>query len=256
MSAWNPDLYLKFERERTQPAIDLVARIDVSSPQRIIDIGCGPGNSTKILKDRFPNSHIVGVDNSAEMIDKAKNAYPWGEWILADAAEYQFTGKYDIIFSNAALQWIPDHQELIERAVKYLSTEGTLAIQVPGNYDSPIKRSLKQLSERPDWAGFLFEAVNAIRYRTPEFYYDVLSAMNLKIDLWTTTYYHILDSVTEIIEWYSSTGMRPYLNALPDDSARTAFVSELSDLIHDQYPKQTDGRVIFPFRRILFIASV
>ena len=256
MSAWNPDLYLKFEKERTQPSIDLVARIDVSSPERIIDIGCGPGNGTKILREKFPNSRITGIDSSSEMIDKAKSAYPPGEWILADAAEYQFTGKYDIIFSNAALQWIPDHQKLIERVVVHLTTKGKLAIQVPGNYDSPIQESLKQLSERPDWAGFLFEAVNAIRYRTPEFYYDVLSAMNLKIDLWTTTYYHILDSVTEIIEWYSGTGMRPHLDALPDDDARAAFVTELTDLIQDEYPKQADGKVIFPFRRIFFTASV
>ena len=135
----------------------------------------------------------------------------------------------------------------------HLTTKGKLAIQVPGNYDSPIQESLKQLSERPDWAGFLFEAVNAIRYRTPEFYYDVLSAMNLKIDLWTTTYYHILDSVTEIIEWYSGTGMRPHLDALPDDDARAAFVTELTDLIQDEYPKQADGKVIFPFRRIFLV---
>jgi trans-aconitate 2-methyltransferase len=250
--SWNPDLYLRFEKERTQPAIDLVSRITIQEPRLIIDIGCGPGNSTSVLRDKFPGCAIEGIDNSAEMIEKAKSAHPWGTWIHADACEFDYTRKYDIIFSNAAFHWIPNRDKLIHRLIDCLSPAGMLAVQIPNNHTSPLNKSLSQLAEDPAWSLYFSSSTEETSYRTPEFYYNLLSG--LKVDLWTSTYYHLLDSIDDIIAWYSSTGLRPYLDALPNNEARALFTAALKDLIRDKYPEEQDGKVFFPFKRLFFTA--
>lgn len=252
--SWNPDLYLKFEKERTQPAIDLISRITIQDPRSIIDIGCGPGNSTSVLRNKFPGCDIEGIDNSAEMIEEAKSAHPWGTWIHADASEFDYTRKYDVIFSNAAFQWIPNRDKLIHRLIDSLSPAGMLAVQIPNNHNSPIRKSLSQLAESQAWSEYFSNSTEESSYKRPEFYYDLLSG--LEVDLWTTTYYHLLDSIDDIIAWYSSTGLRPYLNALPNDEARAIFTGALKDLIRDQYPDEKDGKVFFPFKRLFFTAHL
>jgi trans-aconitate 2-methyltransferase len=137
MPNWNPDQYLKFANERTQPSIDLAARINVENPKSIIDIGCGPGNSTRVLRQRWPESRISGLDSSVEMIKKAKEDFPELEWITADASTFKFDKKYDIVFSNAALQWMPAHELLLRRLMEILNANGALAVQVPANKESP-----------------------------------------------------------------------------------------------------------------------
>ena len=183
---------------------------------------------------------------------RAKAAHTWGKWIHADAGEFDYTGKYDIIFSNAAFQWISNHNELIHRLIDCLSPAGMLAVQIPNNHNSPICKSLCQLSESQAWSQYFSNSTKEIFYKTPEYYYNILSG--LEVDLWTTTYYHILDSIDDIISWYSSTGLRPYLNALPNDEAKASFTAELKDLIHDKYPEDKDGKVCFPFKRLFFTA--
>ena len=142
MNKWNPDLYLKFADERTQPSYDLISRINIANPANIVDIGCGPGNSTKALRERWPQAHILGLDSSKEMIAKARVSYPQGDWVLADAANWKTDVKYDIVFSNATLQWIPNHERLLKTLFDCINTAGVLAVQVPANNSSPLHQAL------------------------------------------------------------------------------------------------------------------
>ncbi|RKX33048.1 MAG: trans-aconitate 2-methyltransferase [Verrucomicrobia bacterium] len=254
MDTWNPDLYLKFETERTRPSHDLVARIQTTDPKRVIDIGCGPGNSTRVLGDRFTSAEITGLDSSPEMIEKAKTAFPGGAWICGDAATHKYEGSYDVIYSNAVLQWIPNQEVLIERLVDHLSPNGILAVQVPGNDASPIQRATVEVARREEWSDRTAACMGMIQYREPAFYYEILSKHGLNTDLWITTYIHILESQRDLIEWYKSTGMKHFLSALPDLKARNRFADLVLEQIVDAYPIAGNGKVLFPFRRIFFTA--
>jgi len=253
MTTWNPDLYLRFEAERTQPSIDLMARIDIDEPDSIIDIGCGPGNSTNVLRQRWPGARIVGLDNSVEMIAKARKAYPQGEWRVADGATWSEPQAYDLVFSNAALQWMPDHAGLVRRLFGAVRTGGALAVQVPANHDSPIYQAIDRVADRPRWRGTMQGCARLV-YREAGEYYDWLSALSGRVYVWHTVYYHVLANHQGLLEWYSSTGLRPYLERLTSAEERAAFQSEILDECRAAYPLQQDGKVLFPFRRLFFIA--
>lgn len=254
MPPWSPDLYLKFEDERTQPSRDLASKIRVARPRRIIDIGCGPGNSTEVLRTRFPWSEIIGLDSAETMIEKARSRYPGSIWICADAATYEYPGQYDIIFSNAALHWIDPVDQLIIRLSSRLTKGGALAVQVPGNLNAPFFRALHEIAGRAEWVGWTGACRDAIRYHEPEFYYEILVRSGLITELWTTRYYHILNSHRDLIEWHKSTGLRPYLEALPSEESRELFLKALGEEIEKHYQPASDGKVLHPFRRIFFIA--
>jgi trans-aconitate 2-methyltransferase len=254
MVDWNPNSYLKFRDERTQPSIDLVSRIEIVNPGSIIDIGCGPGNSTQVLLKRWPNADIVGLDNSQEMIAKAKSDYPGRKWILADAAHYDPKQSFDIVFSNATLQWIQDHEKLISRLYSFLKTGGALAVQVPANNESPLHNSLRTVSKDDRWSKFTGDCDGLLNYQSASYYYDILVSLSSKIDLWETTYYHILSHHQALIEWYRSTGMRPFLERLPDDYCRMQFEDEVLNGCRESYKVQKDGKMLYPFNRIFFIA--
>jgi trans-aconitate 2-methyltransferase len=151
---WNPGQYLKFRNERTQPAIDLISKIKMDNPRSIIDIGCGPGNSTQVLYQRWPTAEIVGLDHSEEMIKKAREDYPKQDWVFADASRFESDRKYDLVFSNAALQWISNHERLLSRLLNLLENKGALAVQVPANNRSPLHQSLSAVSSRQIWNKF------------------------------------------------------------------------------------------------------
>ncbi len=254
MPSWNPDQYLKFASERTQPSIDLAARINVGNPESIIDIGCGPGNSTQVLRQRWPGAKISGLDSSVDMINKAKEESPDIDWITADALSFPFSKKYDIVFSNAAIQWIPDHEILLPRLLKILNEGGALAVQVPENFDSPLHQALLAVSSNPKWSRLTSGAEKLITYHTAEYYYDILSLTSEKSDIWETTYYHVLSSHAALVEWYKETGMRPFLERLPDESSRKEFESEVLAKCVREYRIQNNGKVIYPFKRVFFIS--
>jgi trans-aconitate 2-methyltransferase len=208
---WNPDQYLKFANERTQPSIDLAARINVDNPESIIDVGCGPGNSTQVLKRRWPVAKISGLDSSPEMIKKAREDFPDMEWIIADAPTFEFDRQYDIIFSNAAVQWMPNHETLLPKLLENVNRGGALAVQVPANDGSPLHQAVLAVSSSSKWSRFTSGAEKSINYKSVEYYYDILSRISSKFDIWETVYYHVLDSHVGLIEWYKGTGMRPFL---------------------------------------------
>ena len=252
MATWNPDQYLKFKNERTQPSLDLISRIDLKNPKTILDLGSGPGNSTAVLREHWPEAHVAGIDNSPEMIATSRNEYPNEEWILADLATYQPKVSADLVFANATLQWLPDHEVLVPRLFEWVNPGGALAVQIPATGDSPLAKAVISVSDRPEWNRYTAGTERRLNYRTPEYYFDILHRLGTNLALWQTTYYHILSSQQGLIEWYRGTGMKPYLDRLPDDTARATFELEVLKEISPFYPAQSDGRVLFPFKRIFF----
>lgn len=254
MSTWNPEAYLKFEKERTQPSRDLAARIEARQPRSAVDIGCGPGNSTAVLAARWPGAEIVGVDSSPEMIKKAAEEYPHGRWILADASSWQPERTFDVVFSNATIQWIPDHATLIPRLYGMANPNGALAIQVPANNSSPLHLALLSVTQRSEWNSRFKKGDDAITYNSEEYYYDLLAPLSERIELWRTTYYHILESHQNLIDWYSTTGMKVYLSRLENEQDELQFKRQVLEECRPHYPVQRDGRILFPFKRIFMIA--
>ena len=254
MPAWDSDLYLKYVNERTQPSIDLAARINVLDPHRIIDLGCGPGNSTAVLRHRWPGAEIIGLDNSSEMISAAAKAYPTEKWILADAASWFASEPFDIIFSNAAFQWLPDHTSLFPHLMAQLAASGVLAVQMPAHYDSPVHQVILEASNDLAWRDQMETARNALTKERPSFYYNLLQPICSRLDIWETEYFHVMDSPKAIVEWFCGTGLRPFLQALENKDLRTRFEQIVLDGYTQAYQPQRDGRILFPFRRLFLVA--
>lgn len=252
--SWNSEQYLKFKAERTQPAIDLANRITVRSPTDIIDIGCGPGNSTEILKKRYPNAAVVGADNSENMLEAAREKYPDIEFILCNASNdlNSIGRKFDVVFSNACIQWIPDHPKLLREMMSLLKEGGELAVQIPMNYDEPIHKIIGKTASSEKWRD-KFNEPRHFYTLTPEKYYDILSEISSDFEMWQTAYFHRMKSHSDIMEWYRSTGLRPYLEALsPAD--KEEFEKDIFTEVEKAYPKQANGEIIFRFPRLFFKA--
>jgi trans-aconitate 2-methyltransferase len=257
MPSWNADQYLKFADERTQPARDLLARIAVDGPGKAIDLGCGPGNSTALLAERWPKAAIAGLDSSPAMIRAAERDYPGHRWQVGDITGWA-TGTeniFDVVFSNAALQWVPDHPKLYPALFDHVAPGGALAVQVPMNLDAPAHLAMRELASTPAWACLLPPGgVREWHVHHPGFYYDLLSPLAARLELWETEYLHVMENTAAIVEWYKGTGLRPFLDALPSDPERGNFLADYADRLEDAYPAQADGRVLFPFRRFFLIA--
>ncbi|QEL16023.1 methyltransferase domain-containing protein [Limnoglobus roseus] len=253
MSAWDPQLYLTFSSERTQPSVDLAARVQVAEPRRVIDLGCGPGNSTAVLKARWPSAAVTGLDSDPEMLATAAQADPTTHWLQADAATWQPDETYDVVFSNAMLQWLPGHADAVTRFFRAVAPGGALAVQVPTHQFSPLHRHIVEVASDPKWPTSLRGVRNAIHGHDVGFYYDLLSPLVERVDLWETEYCHVLAGPEAILTWIRGTGLRPFLNALPTDADRREFEADLLAKVTTSYPRRPDGRVLFPFRRLFFI---
>lgn len=254
MSDWNSELYLKFKAQRTQPAIDLAARLE-GEPSEIIDLGCGPGNSTRVFKSRFPNAHIIGADSSENMLQKARSENPDLDFMLLDLNDdlSEYNGKFNVVFSNACFQWLPKHRELLPKVFELLKSGGVLAAQIPMNYDEPIHKIIRRISESPKWSEKFPEKRIFGTLTIPE-YHDIISSMTNDFELWQTTYCHRMPSIESIIEWYRSTGLRTYIAALSEEDG-AEFIAEISAQLEKEYPKQANGEIIFRFPRFFFIAK-
>lgn len=253
MPDWNPNQYLKFATERTQASVDLASRIEIENPQSIIDVGCGPGNSTQVLRRRWNNADIFGIDSSADMIAKASHDYQNVEWIVGDASIFEFERRYDIVFSNAAVQWMPNHEAIIPRLFGNVSQGGALAVQMPQDKELPIHQALLEVSKSSKWSGFTSGAEKLVVYHDANYYYDLLSKLSGKFNLWETIYYHVLNSQAEIVEWYKGSLMRYFLERIPSEAGRKDFEDEVLAKCVEAYPNRRDGKVLFPFKRIFFV---
>lgn len=253
MNDWNPDLYMQFGSERTQPSIDLIDRINLVKPKTIIDIGCGPGNSTQVLVNRWSKAKITGLDSSSAMIKQAKHDYPSQEWIVADALTYRSGIKYDIVFSNAAIQWIPNHEDLLKKFHGMLSANGLIAIQIPLFWDMPLGKIINNTAKDAPWKIQTEGVSDLFTIYDYSFYYDLLSELFTSIEIWETKYFHILDSHLSILKMIRSTGLKPYLEKLNSDSEKNQFEKEVLRKIENTYSKQKNGNVLLPFKRLFFI---
>ncbi|MCD7889454.1 MAG: methyltransferase domain-containing protein [Oscillospiraceae bacterium] len=247
MFNWSSDQYLKFKAQRTQPAIDLAKRIEDRNPRTVLDIGCGPGNSTTVLKAVFPDARIFGIDTSQDMIDKAKRAYPDIDFDLGDARE--IADKYDLLFSNACLQWIPNHKELIPYLMSKLNDGGALAVQIPMNGEEQLFRIIKDVVSE-----FKLNSVSRQWTLNPDEYYEILSGCSDNFKIWETVYYHDLPNHEALLEWVKGTHIRPYLALLSEDDG-LEFENEILKRVRKTYSVMSDGKVVLRFRRFFFTAE-
>jgi trans-aconitate 2-methyltransferase len=253
MSDWDPESYLHFANERTQPSIDLVSRIRLDSPKAIIDIGCGPGNSTQVLCRKWPASDILGLDYSEAMIAKARLDYPGQHWMVGDAGKFDAMEKYDLVFSNATLQWIPRHEELLPRLIGGVKHGGALAAQIPMFKPMPINVAIETVAGRSEWRPYTARCAELFTYQDSNFYYGILAARMDRVDMWETSYIHVLDSHEALLDFCRSTALRPYLERLPSDDARERFEDQVLAECRRRYPLQGDGKLLFPFDRLFFV---
>ncbi|MGA3027592.1 MAG: methyltransferase domain-containing protein [Bryobacteraceae bacterium] len=254
MPEWDAQAYLQFANERTRPSVDLVQRIGVLAPRRIVDLGCGPGNSTEVVRRRWPEAEVIGLDSSTQMIEAARKAWPEGKWVLGDAATWTASQPFDLVFSNAMMQWLPDHARLCPRLLAQVATGGALAVQMPAHYELPMHREIVEVSRDAAWDERMQAARTALTREPASFYYDTLQPVAARIDLWETIYYHEVPGPDALIEWFRGTGMRPFLEALSSDDERERFEMMLLKRYIASYPRRPSGLVLFPFRRLFFVA--
>lgn len=258
MLDWNPDLYLKFEKERTLPAKDLISRIEMVNPKRILDVGCGSGNSTHELKKRWPNTEIIGIDNSKAMIEKARSLYDNTKFILEDATnDLSSLGKFDIIFSNASIQRIPNHENLIKSLYNSLEDNGILAIQLPLVDEVKAQQALYELEHVKKYKQYLDNKSLRFNTKSTEYYYDILSSLfnPESIYIWSTTYTHAMDSLDDILKWYESTTLVPYFNAFPDEEIISNFKNNFYIKLKNVYFPRPNGSVLFNYERLFLVAA-
>ncbi|HEY8458606.1 MAG TPA: trans-aconitate 2-methyltransferase [Actinopolymorphaceae bacterium] len=253
---WDPDQYLRFSDERTRPFFDLLARVAAHDPHRVVDLGCGPGHLTARLADRWPNAVVEGIDSSPEMIERARasSAAPRVSYTLGDLRDWQPSSPVDVLVSSATLQWVPHHLDLLPRWVGHLQRGGWLAIQVPGNFDSPAHRTLFELAKEEPWASHCVVPVTQRPSAPgPDVYLDVLAEAGCDVDAWETTYLHVLDGDDAVFWWMKGTGARPVLAALPDE-IRPAFEAAYMERLREAYPRRAYGTVL-PYRRVFAVAQ-
>jgi trans-aconitate 2-methyltransferase len=254
--SWSATQYSKFEDERNRPIRDLLAQISNQTVTHAADIGCGPGNSTELLQQRFPEAAILGMDSSANMIEAAQKRLPDIHFEIDDIANWRNPGPFDVILSNAALQWVPDHASLLPALLNKLAPGGSLAVQMPDNLNEPAHRLMREVATAGPWAKKLVNATDARHSRqNADWYYRVLHNHNAAVNIWRTTYHHPLaGGAGAVVEWFKGTGLRPFLDPL-DEPERTDYLSEYEAAIAQAYPALDDGTVLLPFPRLFFVAT-
>lgn len=246
--------YVQFESERTRPVRDLLAAVPPTPIRTAIDLGCGPGNSTEALAARAPDAEIRGLDTSADMVEAARKRLPHIRFDVADITTWEDAGSYDLILSNATLQWVPAHDTLFPKIIGKLAPGGHLAVQMPDNLDEPAHRLMREIAAAGPWASKLKGAARTDRF-DPRHYYALLSPLCSRVDVWRTTYYHPLRGGADaVVEWFKGSGLRPFLAALNDDE-RAAFLAQYRDAVAIGYPALDDGTVLLPFPRLFIVAT-
>lgn len=254
--SWSSEQYSKFEKQRNRPIMDLLANIPNPSVHTAMDLGCGPGNSTELLLDRFPEAEVAGMDSSADMIEAARKRLPGIDFQVGDISGWQPTEKYDIVLANAALQWVPDHEKLFPTLLKHLKPGGTLAVQMPDNFEEPSHRAMRDIASRNEWTGRLAEVVPRVSRPGAAWYYELLEKKAAVVDVWRTIYHHpLIGGLDAIVEWFKGSGLTPYL-ALLDEEEQQAFLAQYRDEIAKSYRVNEEGGVLLPFPRLFLVATV
>lgn len=253
--AWDPGAYLEFGDERLRPALELLRRVPVASPGLVVDLGCGAGNVTAHLRRRWPAARLVGVDASSEMLAAAHRSHPGvAEWVQADLAAWSPPPSPDVLFSNAALHWLDDHDRLFPRLLDSLAPGGALAVQMPRNHGAPSHTRLRETVESGPWRDRLAPLLRPAPVAGPAVYYDLLAPGAASVELWETRYLHVLSGPDPVVAWTRGSVLRPLLAALDSDRERDAFLSDYAARVRRDYPPRPDGTTLFPFRRLFAVA--
>lgn len=251
--SWSARQYVTFEAQRTRPVRDLVAAIPTADVRRAIDLGCGPGNSTQVLAERYPHAAITGLDSAPDMLASARARLPEATFVEGDIATWEPREASDVILANASLQWLPDHEALYPRLLSHVAPGGTLAVQTPDNEHEPAHVLLRKVAAEGPWAART-ASVRTLTRRAPSFYYALLKPLAADVDVWRTTYHHPLPGHQAVVEWFKGSGMRPYLEAL-DATERAQFEERYLREIEAGYPALADGTVLLPFPRLFVVAT-
>jgi len=256
--AWSATQYSLFENERTRAVRDLLAAVPHRPVRHATDLGCGPGNSTEVLLQRCPDAQVTALDSDKDMIDKARERkrlhIPRVRCEVADIGQWTAPEPQDLILANASLQWVPDHGALYPHLVRQLSEGGSLAVQTPDNLDEPAHRQLREIASRGPWADKFADFSLPPRHKAA-FYYDLLSPLCARVDVWRTTYHHPLAGGAEaVVEWFKGSALRPYLTQL-DENEQADFLQMYLQAMQREYPPASDGTVLLPFPRLFVIAT-
>lgn len=252
-AVWDPTQYLRFSGERLRPALDLLAQVALTAPARVTDLGCGAGNVTAILRQRFPEADILGVDGSHEMLAKARGTATGCRFEQGDFSTWTPAAPPDLIYSNAALHWVTDHETLFPRLVSLLAPAGVLAVQMPAMHDAPLRALQNEVAAHGPWAAALRDTDFARSILTAGGYYDLLRPLVSRLDLWETTYLHVLQGEDPVVEWAAGSSLRPFLDRLPPD-LRSAYRAAYAEALRPHYPRRADGATLLPFRRLFILA--
>jgi len=254
--SWSAAQYVTFEAERTRPVRDLLAAVPNTHVARAVDLGCGPGNSTEVLAAHFPGAAISGLDNSADMIEAAHKRLPGTRFDLVDLQRWTPAETYDVILSNAVLQWVPDHETLIPALLSHLAPGGSLAVQMPDNLEEPAHRLMRLVAAKPRFADTLASAAGSrAPRRGADWYYRLLAPHCGRVDVWLTIYHHVLPGGSgAVVEWFKGSGLRPFLAPL-NEQDKAAYHAEYTSEIAQAYPALPDGTVLLPFPRLFIVAT-
>jgi trans-aconitate 2-methyltransferase len=251
---WSAQQYLKFEDDRTRPPRDLLAQVPLARAGRVVDLGCGPGNSTELLIARFPQAEVTGLDSSADMLRQARERLPECTFVHADIAAWQPQPHTGLLFANAVFQWVPDHPAVLWRLLRALPNGGVLAAQMPDNTTEPALTLMREVASRGPWARMLAAAAAArVDLPPPGTYYDLLRPVCTRFDIWHTVYNHVVAGPGAVVEWFKGSSLRPYLSALDGDT-RGRFLQAYTTAIAKAYPPRFDGTVLLRFPRLFMVA--
>jgi trans-aconitate 2-methyltransferase len=254
MEDWSARQYLKFEDERTRPPRDLLAQVPLQKPRLVVDLGCGPGNSTEVLVERFPQSEVVGLDASPDMLRKARERLPKCKFVLGEIATWTPEPATDLVFSNAVLQWLPEHRPVMRRLLEALPPGGVLAVQMPDNTREPGLVLQREVGESGPWRDYPeIKAAPRKDLPPPEAYYDLLKPVCSRIDIWHSVYNHVMASPQAITEWFKGSSLQPFLSPL-DAAAREQFLAAYTEMIVGAYKPRFDGKVLLRFPRLFIVA--
>jgi trans-aconitate 2-methyltransferase len=255
MPSWDPAIYERYKLYRERPALDLLIKIPTDlDPREIWDLGCGPGEHAAVLAARHPKAGVHGLDSSPEMLAVARRRPAEIDWVLGDVAAFAPDVAPDLIFTNAALQWLPDHAALFPKLVRTLAPGGVFACQMPLSWKSAWHAVLHETAADPRWAAQL-KGVGRLRpVAEAEDYYGWLAPLCEEVDIWSTTYLHVLEGEDPVVDWMMGSGMRPYLDALTDPVQRAGFIDLYRDKVAVAVPARPDGTTLFPFPRFFILA--
>jgi trans-aconitate 2-methyltransferase len=253
-AGWDPAKYLEFAGPRLQPALDLLGRVPLTAPTVVYDLGCGAGNVTRLLAERWPAARVTGVDSSPAMLTAAARAAPGAQWVQADLRTWSAGTPADLVFSNAALHWLDDHAALFPRLLGQVAPGGVLAVQMPRNHGAPSHTEMVAAAEAGPWRARLAPFLRPTPVAPPAVYYDIMATHARGLEIWETEYLHVLAGENPVVEWTRGSALKPLLDSL-DEPEQGAFLGEYQRRIAAAYPRRPDGRTLFPFRRLFLVAT-